>query len=58
MTPEDILILVKLACLTPVRKYYLENERVMQSVEWQNLGCLVHHSDFCEEVQAIINQDS
>ncbi|KAL6232229.1 hypothetical protein BDW75DRAFT_24254 [Aspergillus navahoensis] len=58
LTPEGISILVKLACLTPVRKYYPANERVMQSVEWQNLGCLVHHGDFCEEVQAIIDQDS
>jgi hypothetical protein len=41
-----------------VRKYYPANERVMQSVKWQNLGCLVHHDDFREQVQAIIDQDS
>ncbi|KAF7139739.1 hypothetical protein CNMCM5793_007809 [Aspergillus hiratsukae] len=58
LTPENISILVELARLTPVRKYYPANERVMQSVEWQNLGCLVHHDDFREQVQAIIDQDS
>ncbi|KAJ9257552.1 hypothetical protein DTO195F2_5534 [Paecilomyces variotii] len=58
LTPENISILVELARLTPVRKYYPANERVMQSVKWQNLGCLVHHDDFREQVQAIIDQDS
>ncbi|KAL4994276.1 hypothetical protein BDV10DRAFT_189152 [Aspergillus recurvatus] len=58
LAPENISILVELARLTPARNYYPANERVMQSVEWQNLGCLVHHGDFREQVQAIINQDS
>ena len=58
LTAENISVLAELARLTPVREYYPANERVMQSIGWLNLGCLAHHDDFREQVQAIIDQDS
>ncbi|KAL4749322.1 hypothetical protein BDW72DRAFT_214126 [Aspergillus terricola var. indicus] len=58
LAPDEISILVNIARLTPVRTYYPDNERVMQSVEWQDLGSLVHHNEFREQVQAILDQDS
>ncbi|KAL4861979.1 hypothetical protein BDV12DRAFT_207643 [Aspergillus spectabilis] len=58
LTRENISSLLEIACLTPVRRYYPANERVMQSVKWRNLDCLVHHDDFREQVQAILDQDS
>ncbi|KAL4786748.1 hypothetical protein BJX76DRAFT_365241 [Aspergillus varians] len=57
LQPENIAILVKIAKLTPGRRYYPENERVMQSVQWQNaLGCLVQDDNFRTQVVAILDQ--
>ncbi|KAL4737892.1 hypothetical protein BDV11DRAFT_171491 [Aspergillus similis] len=58
LAADEISILVNIARLTPARTYYPDNERVMQSVKWQNLGSLVHHGEFREQVQAIFDQDS
>ncbi|KAL4812455.1 hypothetical protein BDW67DRAFT_193625 [Aspergillus spinulosporus] len=58
LTQDEISILVNIARLTPLRRYYPDNERVMQSIEWQNLGSLTHHDDFREQVQAILDQDN
>jgi hypothetical protein len=55
---DEISLLVNIAHLAPVRKYYLDNEREMQSIGWQNLGSLAHHDEFREQVQAILDQDS
>lgn len=34
LQPENCVILARIAELTAGRRYYLENERVMQSVYW------------------------
>ncbi|KAJ5556707.1 hypothetical protein N7494_000622 [Penicillium frequentans] len=51
-------LLKYIASLTPERRFYPANERVMQSVRWQSdLGCLSHHHGFREEVAAILEQE-
>ena len=55
---ENGAVLVNIAKLTPERTYYPANERVMQTVQWQNnLGSLAQHNSFYEEVTAIFDQD-
>ncbi|PYH83568.1 hypothetical protein BO82DRAFT_411285 [Aspergillus uvarum CBS 121591] len=57
LQPENILMLEKLASLTPARRYYPANERVMQSVRWDPiLGSLAQHNDFHSQVAAIFDQ--
>ncbi|RAL16905.1 uncharacterized protein BO97DRAFT_439831 [Aspergillus homomorphus CBS 101889] len=57
LQPENISILEKLASLTPERRYYPSNERVMQSVRWDPiLGCLAQHNEFHSQVVAILDQ--
>ena len=58
LQPENCEILAKIAALTPERRYYPENERVMQSVYWcHNLGYLAQHGGFYLEVVEILKQD-
>ncbi|KAE8334599.1 hypothetical protein BDV24DRAFT_170024 [Aspergillus arachidicola] len=58
LRPDNIAILTKIAHLTPVRKCYPANERVMQTITWQrDLGFLMQHSGFYEEVTAIFHHD-
>ncbi|KAB8071219.1 hypothetical protein BDV29DRAFT_159701 [Aspergillus leporis] len=58
LRPENSAVLAQIAELTPVRKYYPTNERVMQSVLWRkNLSFLAHHAEFHEEVAAIFQHD-
>ena len=58
LQPENCAILAKIAALTPERRYYPKNERVMQSVYWcHDLGYLAQHSDFYLEVAEILKQD-
>ncbi|KAE8371457.1 hypothetical protein BDV26DRAFT_298782 [Aspergillus bertholletiae] len=58
LRPENISILTRIAYLTPVRKCYPANERVMQTIAWQkDLGFLTQHSGFYEEVAAIFYHD-
>ncbi|RAK76570.1 uncharacterized protein BO72DRAFT_497067 [Aspergillus fijiensis CBS 313.89] len=57
LQPENLSILKRLASLTPARKYYPANERVMQSVRWDPvLGCLAQHDEFQSQVAAILDQ--
>ncbi|GLA78843.1 hypothetical protein AtubIFM55763_000735 [Aspergillus tubingensis] len=57
LQPDSISILEKLAHLTPQRRYYPANERVMQSVQWDPiLGCLAQHNKFHGQVAAILGQ--
>ncbi|OJJ65665.1 hypothetical protein ASPBRDRAFT_79678 [Aspergillus brasiliensis CBS 101740] len=57
LQPENISILKKLAHLTPQRRYYPANKRVMQSVRWDPiLGCLAQHNEFHGQVAAILGQ--
>ncbi|KAJ9492030.1 hypothetical protein VN97_g1201 [Penicillium thymicola] len=59
LRPENSAILTKIAALTPQRRYYPKNERVMQSVEWEHtLSCLAQHPGFHDEVAAILDQNS
>ncbi|RDW69108.1 uncharacterized protein DSM5745_08868 [Aspergillus mulundensis] len=58
LRPENVAILVKLAGLTPERKYYPANERVMQSIKWrESLSCLAQHRDFLKQVLFILDQN-
>lgn len=55
---ENGAVLANIAQLTPERRYYPANERVMQTVKWEkNLGFLAQHCSFYEEVAAIFDQD-
>ncbi|OQD78015.1 hypothetical protein PENANT_c098G01996 [Penicillium antarcticum] len=55
---EHIELLKSIASLTPARKFYPEDERVMQSIYWrQGLGCLSQHHGFREEVTNILDQN-
>ncbi|KAJ5252865.1 hypothetical protein N7489_003275 [Penicillium chrysogenum] len=55
---EHIELLKSIASLTPARRFYPENERVMQSIHWrQGLGCLSQHHGFREEVANILDQN-
>ncbi|GLA78963.1 hypothetical protein AtubIFM55763_001128 [Aspergillus tubingensis] len=57
LQPDNISILEKLAHLTPQRRYYPANERVMQTVQWDPfLGCLAQHNEFHGQVAAIFVQ--
>lgn len=59
LRPENVTILAKIAALTPQRRFYPDNEQVMQSVEWRHaLGCLSQHPGFHDEVAAIRDQNS
>ncbi|KAL2840210.1 hypothetical protein BJY01DRAFT_250125 [Aspergillus pseudoustus] len=59
LQPENAELLVKIAELTPRRKYNPASERVMQGVTWQDdLGCLAQHDDFREHVLKIFAQHS
>lgn len=58
LQPENCVILTKIAELTPERRYYPENERVMQSVYWcHDLEYLAQHGGFYLEVAEILKQD-
>ena len=55
---EQIELLKSIASLTPARRFYPDNEQVMQSVHWrQGLGCLSQHHGFRKEVADILDQD-
>ncbi|KAB8229417.1 uncharacterized protein BDW43DRAFT_314998 [Aspergillus alliaceus] len=55
---ENCAVLAHIAQLTPSRTYYPANERVMQKVQWRKeLGFLVQHAEFREEVVAIFEHD-
>ncbi|KAF8851671.1 hypothetical protein BDZ45DRAFT_140606 [Acephala macrosclerotiorum] len=56
LTQEDVEILSKIARLTPGRKYYPENERVMQTVTWSKLGFMAQHGRFYTSVNSILDQ--
>ncbi|KAJ5471830.1 hypothetical protein N7539_008773 [Penicillium diatomitis] len=59
LRPENVAILTRIATLTPQRRFYPDNEQVMQSVEWRHaLSCLSQHPGFYEEVAAIQDQNS
>jgi Protein of unknown function (DUF3638)/Protein of unknown function (DUF3645) len=58
LQPENTALLAKLANLTPTRAYYPSNERVMQTVQWQNgISYLSQHDSFREEVAKIFGHD-
>ncbi|KAJ5471923.1 hypothetical protein N7539_008492 [Penicillium diatomitis] len=58
LRPENVAILTRIATLTPQRRFYPDNEQVMQSVEWRHaLSCLSQHPGFYEEVAAIRDQN-
>nr|POE84323.1 hypothetical protein CFP56_76392 [Quercus suber] len=57
LTDDNLSLLGKIASLAPLRRYYPENERVMQSVQWSSsLGFLSQNSNLHTLVQSIINQ--
>ncbi|TQN70504.1 hypothetical protein CSHISOI_04936, partial [Colletotrichum shisoi] len=57
LTGENINLLSKVAQLTPGRKFYPANERVMQTVAWDSrLGFLAQHGLFLGHVQSIFEQ--
>ncbi|KAF2835464.1 hypothetical protein M501DRAFT_432682 [Patellaria atrata CBS 101060] len=57
LTHENIDILHKIALLTPGRKCYPANERVMQTVEWiPKLRSLAQHGGFYKSVKIIFDQ--
>ncbi|GAB0146158.1 hypothetical protein EsHS_00006568 [Epichloe bromicola] len=54
---ENFHILSELGSLTPGRKYYPANERVMQTVKWSSqLGFLAQHGGFIKLVQSIFDR--
>lgn len=54
---ESFHILSELGSLTPGRKYYPANERVMQTVKWSSqLGFLAQHGGFIKLVQSIFDR--
>ncbi|OAA37893.1 hypothetical protein NOR_06970 [Metarhizium rileyi] len=54
---ESMEILMRIASLTPGRRYYPENETVMQTVKWSSeLGFLAQHSGFFTLVQSIFER--
>lgn len=58
LKPENTAILAEIAALTPERRYYPDNERAMQNIQWQaNLGFLAQHGDFYAQVVEIFDQD-
>lgn len=57
LTKEDHDLLIGIALLTPKRKYYPDNEQVMQTVTWNpSLGFLAQHSQFYQVVLSILNK--
>ncbi|KAK1708175.1 uncharacterized protein BDZ83DRAFT_768810 [Colletotrichum acutatum] len=57
LTRENLALLGQLAELTPSRKFYPENERVMQTVGWsRQLSFLSQHGLFHESVRSIVQQ--
>ncbi|KAJ5794287.1 hypothetical protein N7457_000886 [Penicillium paradoxum] len=58
LTQGDRKMLAKIAALTPERRYYPSDERIMQKVSWKNnLASLCQHNDFHKEVEEIFDQD-
>lgn len=54
LRPENMAILERIAQLTPRRKFYPANEKVMQSVHWrESLNCLSQHDEFREQAVGI-----
>ncbi|TVY36417.1 hypothetical protein LSUB1_G007938, partial [Lachnellula subtilissima] len=54
---KNVEVLHQIAHLTPGRKYYPANERVMQTVSWvPNLGFLAQHGGFYKSVKSIFGQ--
>ncbi|KAK4895204.1 hypothetical protein LTR49_028300 [Elasticomyces elasticus] len=57
LTEENAKLLGEIASLTPIRQYYPENERVMQTVRWSSkLGFLAQHAGFRIGVESILDQ--
>ncbi|KAI1437155.1 hypothetical protein GGR50DRAFT_115572 [Xylaria sp. CBS 124048] len=57
LSQENIDVLAKIAQLNPARRYYPQNEQVMQSVSWDPyLSCLSQHDGFYSAVRAIFKQ--
>jgi hypothetical protein len=55
---EHIKLLGRIASITPERRYYPANEKVMQEICWDSgLFSLSQHNGFYEEVVAIFEQD-
>ncbi|KXH26599.1 hypothetical protein CSIM01_02900 [Colletotrichum simmondsii] len=58
LRPENAKLLTEISRLTPCRRYYPFNERVMQQVDWNSqLGSLSHHGLYREYVEAIFTQN-
>ncbi|PYH42617.1 uncharacterized protein BP01DRAFT_404617 [Aspergillus saccharolyticus JOP 1030-1] len=59
LEPGCCAILSRIAELTPGRRYYPLEARVMQTVHWDSgLGCLAQHNEFYTEVTEIFEQDT
>lgn len=59
LTKSDADVLVKIAQLTPKRKYYPTHLRAMQDVTWDsNLSFLTQRGEFADIVSALLNQAS
>ncbi|KAJ9607822.1 hypothetical protein H2200_007901 [Cladophialophora chaetospira] len=57
LAPENIDLLLQIADLTPGRRYYPANERVMQTVEWNSeISFLAQHGWFYRSVKLIFDQ--
>ncbi|KAK0337222.1 hypothetical protein LTR94_005529 [Friedmanniomyces endolithicus] len=57
LTEENVKVLHQMMALTPVRRHYPLNERVMQTVSWSSgLGFLAQHGGFRIEVESIFDQ--
>jgi hypothetical protein len=52
---DEVALLEKISALTPLRKFYPQGLKVMQTVTWDtNLPILSQHDDFVLAVQAIV----
>ncbi|KAK3110708.1 hypothetical protein LTR53_014728 [Teratosphaeriaceae sp. CCFEE 6253] len=57
LTEENVKLLGEIGALTPVRQYYPQNERDMQTVGWSSkLGFLAQHAGFRTGVEIILDQ--
>ncbi|KAK0270797.1 hypothetical protein LTR35_013849 [Friedmanniomyces endolithicus] len=57
LTEENVRLLNQMMALTPVRRHYPLNERVMQTISWSpGLGFLAQHGGFRIEVESIFDQ--
>ncbi|CZR56907.1 uncharacterized protein PAC_06796 [Phialocephala subalpina] len=57
LTQKEVEILNRIAELTPERKFYPQNERVMQSVTWSGkLGFMAQHGRFHISINSILDQ--